>query len=394
MPSLGFQKDNLTVIDEYFYNFLHDDDMLLMVCDDGKIAFTYPFDTVLSDDEEVVSAEWDGNNWWTLQRNSILSDSLIIRRWSLDNYICKEAQTINLNADVSHKYDSYAFSVEHYHATITGSLHSPGSTTIYIDSGYGSLMSTGMTVTLKNSTGGKENIEIHDAGDGWVELADPTTYGYVSNDTIEWYTNIWLLNNYSGIDDSTGALYKINAYLGSYVTHYAGGAYKDIKCCTFCNITLPDIGYVNTFIYLKYRNLLFVDVTGTSSLPYYGSMVLDWSDTDPIVDMAIENDNMYFLYNTDYTLATLTSYIHSIALAASPAIIPANEVSTTTISAVVKDQFNAPVAGRLVTFSEDDDKGELLGTNPANTDIDGRATIIYRSGDAARNVTITVAVDQ
>jgi hypothetical protein len=123
-------------------------------------------------------------------------------------------------------------------------------------------------------------------------------------------------------------------------------------------------------------------------------MVLDFSETLSFVDMAIANDNVYFLFDTQYTLATLTPFINSIGLSASPAIIPANTVSTSTITAILKDKFNAPVSGKLVTFTDDDNVGLLLGSNPTNTDINGRATIVYRSGDTARNVKITATADQ
>lgn len=387
-------SNNLTVIDEYFYSFKHTEDLLIMVCDDGKVAFTYPFDTILADNEPITSAEWDGNNWWTLQKNMVVADSVIIRRWAIDNFICKLQQEIFLNASASHKYSSTAFSVANYEITVTGTLHLPGATTIYVESGYGDLIDSGMTVTLENTTGGKETLPVHDAGDGWIILADPIENGYVFGDKVSWYTDIWLLNDYSGTSSSTGALYKINAYLGSYVSHYESGAYKDIDCCTFSKVYLPDVGTVYSFIYLKYRNLLFVDITGTGyELPYYGSMVLDFPDTS-FVDMAIANDNIYFLFDTQYTLATLTPFINSIGLSASPAIIPANTVSTSTITAILKDQFNSPVSGKLVTFTDDDNVGSLLGSNPANTDINGRATIVYRSGNTARNVKITATADQ
>jgi len=228
--SIGFTKPNMTVIEEYFYNFHDAEDMLIQKTSDGTVAFTYPFDTVIS--ESIRGAEWDGVNWWTLEDSS-LDDSIVIRRWQIDNYICKLQQTININAGGGHKYDVDCFTVEHYHTTITGSVHSPGSTTIYMDAGYDSKVSSGMNVTLKNTNGDQETISVFDAGAGFIELQDPTTYTYTDGDSCEWYSNIWLLNNFDGIDDTSGALYKLNAYLGSYINHYAGGAYKDIKCMTF-----------------------------------------------------------------------------------------------------------------------------------------------------------------
>ena len=93
--ALGFSKPNMTVIEEYFYNFNDTEDMLVQKTSDGTVAFTYPFDTVSS--EIIRGAEWDGVNWWTLE-DSAVADSIVIRRWQIDNYICKLQQTININA--------------------------------------------------------------------------------------------------------------------------------------------------------------------------------------------------------------------------------------------------------------------------------------------------------
>lgn len=391
--ALGFSKPNMTVIEEYFYNFDDTEDMLVQKTSDGTVAFTYPFDTVNS--EVIRGAEWDGVNWWTLEDSSV-ADSIVIRRWQIDNYICKLQQTININAGGGHLYDVDCFTVEHYHTTITGSVHSPGSTTITMDAGYGDKVGSGMNVTLKNTNGDQETISVFDADDGSIELQDPTVYTYTNGDTCEWYSNIWLLNNYDGIDDISGALYKFNAYLGSYINHYAGGAYKDITCMTFSAIDLPTVGEVNSLIYIKYKNMLFVDISGIGvELDYYGSMVVE-EDGGTITDLAMENDNLYMLQGGSYKLTTFHSFVTSIALLASPAIIAANGVSASTITAVVKDQFGAPVVGRLVDFEVPIGPGigEITGGTPKNTDSDGRATTVYTAGDDAATVTVTATVSQ
>lgn len=389
---LAFAKPNMTVIDEYFYNFHEVEDMLIQKTSDGTVAFTYPFDTVL--DETMYSSEYDGVNWWTLE-DSTVADSLVIRRWQIQNYICVLQQTININAGGGHLYDSNCFTVEHYHTTLSGSVRPPGSTTIYMDSGHGSKVGSGMSVTLKSTNGDQETIAVFDAGDGYIQLQDPTTYTFSSGDSCEWYSNIWLLNNYDGIDATSGSLYKFNAYLGSYINHYPGGAYKDVTCMTFDRLDLPVQGEVDTLIYIKYRNMLFVDITGTVSLDYYGSMVIE-EDGGTLSDIAVANDNFYMLSSTDYVLATLHSFVTSIALLASPAIIAANNTSTSDIFAVVKDQYGAPVVGRLVAFEVPTGVGYgfITGGTPKNTDSEGRAATVYTAGDGALTVTVTATVSQ
>jgi len=164
----------------------------------------------------------------------------------------------------------------------------------------------------------------------------------------------------------------------------------------FCYIELPVQGAVDTLIYVKYKNMLFVDISGTGTeLDYYGSMVIE-QDGGSLTDMAIENDNLYMLLAGDYTLTTLHSFVTSIALLASPAIIAANNVSDSTITAVVKDQFGAPVVGRLVSFEVPTGAGygSITGGTPKNTDSDGRATTVYTAGNDALTVTVTATVSQ
>jgi hypothetical protein len=80
-------------------------------------------------------------------------------------------------------------------------------------------------------------------------------------------------------------------------------------------------------------------------------------------------------------------------LRANPAILPANLQNQSTITAIVKDQFNFPIEGKTVYFTEDDPAG---GINPAEvgTDSDGIATTKYTAGNAAREVKITATARQ
>lgn len=400
MANIRFRKPTMTNVEGYFFMFDEDTDMLLEITADGTTAFSYPLDTVL--EEPILSTEHDGVNFWTLEAGA--ADSMVVKRWALDNYVCKLQTTINLNVDASHKYDSEAFSVEHYHTTVTGT-YSVGTSYLGIETGYGDWVDTGMNVTIgPNTAGESETRSVFAAGDGWITLADPLDYTYTSGDSVQFYNNVWLFNNYNGLVDTTGALYKINAYTGSYITKYAGGAYKDITAATFYNVdSFTAYGAIDTLAYVKTSNMLFVNVhTIGASLDYYGSMAMDnitagGASVSTIYDVAMDDQNVYRLeldssYN--YELSTLNSLVASIALEADPAIITANQVSTSSITAHVKDQFFQPVVGRLVTFGEDDDSGIISGANPVNTNSEGNAVTVYRSGDTAREVEITATVDQ
>lgn len=410
MPTnINFKRQHLIVKDGYFFIFDDDTDMLFQKTDDGHTAFSYPLDTLLSN--PILSAEWDGVFFWTMEEGA--TNSMVIRRWFIENYICKQKQIINLNEVAGHKYSADTFTIEHYHTTLSGAA-SAGTSTLYVDD-YADLATTGMYATVgPNSSGNTETITVHDNGVGYIELTDNLEYSYAIDDEVNFYKNIWLFNNFDGEDSSNGALYKINAYTGSYITKYPGAAYKDVKSSTFANIdSFTEYGAKDMLVYVKASNLLFIDISGAGvSLPYYGSMIMDNISSDeitilPVYDLSIYQKNIYRLqlaatifgsteqwstYN--YQSATLNSFVSSIAVDAYPNVIAANGVSSSTITAKVKDQFGQPVAGRLVYFSDDDDIGSISGGTPINTDSQGNAVTAYTAGTSAREVKIIATVEQ
>lgn len=402
--NIRFTKLNMTAVDGYFFMFDEVLDVLFEITSDGTTAFSYPLDTALS--KSIISLEHDGVNFWSMERGTDITTDVIIKRWKLENYICKLKQTVNYIGTGTHKYDSNAFTVEHYHTTVTGAVPA-GSYTVGMQTGFHEKLLSGMTVTLgPNEDGYSETIAVAGSADGEVVLQDQTEYAYLDTDKLQFYTDIWMFNNYDGVA-STGALYDFNAYSGSYKTSYPGAVYSNINSATFYEVDSFSIehGIVNSLMYVKASNILFVDVNPVSNrLVYYGSMAMDniaagGASVYTIHDLAVEDQNIYRLQVIDsgnnYSLSTLDSIVASVALEASPAILPANEISSTTITAVVKDQFFQPVAGRLVTFQEDEDSTGYLGTpNPVNTNAEGVATIYFRAGNKAAEVTITAIVDQ
>jgi len=252
-------------------------------------------------------------------------------------------------------------------------------------------------------------------------------------DPASFYRDIWVFNNYDGTDGGSGALYKLNSLTGGIKTWYPGGEYKNIEACTFYAVPNyifdrawqlteppppPATGDAynwpkfNSIAYVRTTNLIFLNPDNFTES--YGSMTMDnifqdQSSTLPIFDLTMEGVNVYRLQthatyygttyefaggNFSYQLSTLEPFITSISLRANPAILPANQTNTSEITAIVKDQFNLPIARKEVTFTEDDFVGEITGTNPANTDDDGVAVTRYQAGNTAREVKITATAQQ
>ncbi len=404
--NLKFRKPHMTIVDGYFYMFDDDTDMLLAKADDGTTAFSYPFDTLMS--ETVLSAEHDGVNFWSLEPGA--ANSMVIRRTRLENYICTLKQTVSLSSP-SHHFNSEAFTVEHYHCTISGA-YSPGATSITINGEMPGQLSGGMDITLQNDTY-LETITVQNVVANVITLTDPIINSYVDSDELLFYNYIWLFNNADGTDDSKGALYKINAYSGSVVQKVESGAYRGINACTFGEVDhFSSFGIVDSLMFVKASNLLFIDIS-SFPLSYYGSMAMDTIQSDDVTiievyDISMKERNLYRLqlkatyygstsswstYN--YQPATFNPMVASISLEASPNVIAANQISSSDLIARVKDQFGQAIVARLVYFTEDDPDGEITsGGGGTNTDSKGEAAAVYRSGISARLVKITATVDQ
>lgn len=626
--NIKIRKPNVTVKDGYYYTFDDDQDALLQKTDDGNTAFSYPCDNIL--EEEITSLEFDGVYFWSLEQKEAVSPAawvqyVYIKKWKIDNYVCKLQDTLTLTSDASHKYRTEGFSVEHYHTSLSTTI-SGGETTIYLDKYYNQplVISDAILHLGPNSSGEEEDVIVDVPVLGGVTLTAPVQYLYDAGDLVNFYKNIFLLNNFNGADAATGALYKFNNAL-DYVTKYPGGAYKDVKSATFSTIdSFTELGEVDTLLYTKGTNTLFVNVeaetrtyydadtvddsfTGSNDdppnstrweitdgtptiqsnqlelnpadtqvervtskyflpgnfdvyvtgildtynttfsgsgffmnaltlefpneanrfctisraystefssgtelyhnfsstartatddiiditsatisgteeiideyglrlkrvgsdvffyyrtvisgvtgvwnplgnqtmydtdaqltvethnflgsgsityndnltftsgqiaytstateLPYYGSMVMDNVEDDEytidvVYDMSIDQNNMYRLHSKSgtysYALSPLESFVTSISLSASPAVIAANGVSTSNIKAVVLDQFLQPITFRRVTFLEDGD-GSITGGTQINTDSEGQSTTVYKAGTAAQDVQFTAIVEQ
>lgn len=452
--NITLRKQNVTMVDGYFYMLDQDQDAMIVKTDDGTQAYSYPLDTTISN--QVVSLEHDGRNFWSLENPG--GDTIKIKRWNFENYVLKLRDDFNLVPTGSHKYNSNAMAIEHYHLRFkSNAIVGSNVLSMYVPKTFQSdldliaKLQSGMIISLgPNINGQTEDISVNSvtvqatgqetvynvnlnsstvyAYSGPTEVGPEYDYNERYGDPASFYNNIWVFNNWDGVSSADGALYKLNAYTGSYQTRYAGGEYKNVNACTFYAVPnyifnrdwqdtpLADDAFnwpkFNSIAYVRTTNLIFLNPNNFSAS--YSSMTMDNLQSNqatviPIYDITMEGVNVYRLqleatyYGTTYTftggnysyqLSTLEPFITSISLRANPAILPANLTNTSEITAIVKDQFNLPIGAKPVYFTEDDALGELIGPNPANTDSDGVAKTTYRAGNTAREVKITATAQQ
>jgi hypothetical protein len=402
--NIKLRKQNVAVVDGYFYMMDDDVDALIVKTDDGTQAFSYPLSNTITN--TITSLEHDGRNFWSLETSA--TNEVTIRRWYVNNYVCKLRNTFTLSPGGSHNYVSGAMTVEHYHRTFTGD-EAAGQSILSMDS---TNMANGETLTLgPNSSGQVEEVVVNTTAAGSVTIYGSTTYAYSTGDPVSFYKDIWLFNDYDGTTAAAGALYKIDGYTGAYTTHSGGGEFYNIDACTFYDMSYVDASWDNAICYVRGTNMIFLNPQDLND--NFGSMVMDnlhenLSDTLLIYDVAIEGANVYRLqrqatyYGTtttfadstyNYQLSTLDAFITSISLRAAPAILPANGVNEADITAVVKDQFNQPIVSKLVDFTDDDANGYITAPS-VNTDGQGVAETKYHAGTTAREVKITATAQQ
>lgn len=411
--NVRIRKGNFTIVNGYYWTIDEDTDSLIVKTDDGTFAFSYPLDTTIS--QTVKCMEYDGRNIWTLRATA--TNQVTIDRWYINNYVCTLRGSFTFVPNASHNFSVDTFAVEHYHVKFS-SNESAGQSILSISDG--SKMASGYTIVLgPNSLGQFEERTVSSATPDSVQINGSTTYSYNEGDPITFYRRLWLFNNYNGVDNSTGALYEVDAYTGAVINKTPGGAFKDILASTFYGIprhvfdktvgtSVTEPRY-NSICYIKGSNLIFLDPSNVTNS--FSSMLMDNIESTqttiiPIYDLTIEGTNVYRLqmkatyygvttswstYN--YQLSSLNSFITSISLRADPAILPANGANPSTITAIVKDQFNLPVQARQVFFTDDDTVGQITAS-PVNTDSNGVATTTYIAGTTAREVRVTATAQQ
>ena len=453
--NITLRKRNMTMVNGYFYMVDHDQDALIVKTDDGTQAYSYPLDTALGN--QIVSLEHDGRNFWMLENptgDTIYISRWNIENYVLQqrNYF-----TFN-NGGGSYYWDSNAFTVEHYHLRFYTDASAPTDTiqvyvpkTLQADLDITAKLLPGMIVSLKNDAGQVEDKTVDTVS---VSVAGPTntiyevvfttdiSYDYEGptnpssddyqekyGDEASFYCKLWIFNNRNGTSTAAGSLYSADAYTAmTSISGNPGGEYQSVQACTFYDVpnyifdrawqltplTSDSTNWpkFNSIAYARTTNLIFLNPDDFSSS--YGSMTMDNLESDQatiitIYDLTIEGANVYRLqskatyYGTTYTftggyysyqLSTLEPFITSISLRANPAILPANGVNVSTITAIVKDQFDLPIVGKNVYFTEDDSVGSISGGTPKVTDADGVAVTAYTAGTSAREVKITATAEQ
>jgi len=442
---------NFTTDGDYFYS-LHESSQTLQVkSDDGTTAFNYPCDTAITN--TVNSLERDGVYFWSLEDKT--GGGLIIRKWAIDSFLLKQQTAYTLTDGGGHTYSSSDMAIEHYELSVGDNNNGSGGYTYGLSEvkiSDTSMLSPGDVLTfvkrrtltqnrysssyietaVVDSVASSTNVVLTGAmsgdpySDGKGFRGPSATFSGddpAPPDLVYVTKYIWLINDNAPNNPGTGALYKISASNGSNIVQYSGTQYNSIKGASFYtkystsgthpykyNTTIDsDQQYL---LFVKGSSLLFYNV---DSLNVDKSLALDNVKSDlvsvwDVHDIAIagyepyvslyrlqlgttygspESDENWSVYSYEKTL--LARVVHSISVVASPTILPADGSSSSDLTAVVRDQYNNPVASKTVNWS--DDSGESrVSPSSSLTDAFGRASATYTAGSTEDDVKITAAV--
>lgn len=265
-------QPNFATDGAFYYSISKDSGVLQVKVDDGTVAFSYALDT--SPVSEVTELEWDGVFFWSLENHmssdaTPVTDGFIIRKWAIDDFICKQITKFDFIDDATHTYRATSMAVESYNSSV-GLGNNDGSGNGYTGVNLQkdiflydtSRMSVGDIVyfvkrdTPAQNRYGSTNIEqlivnsvisstkvsfgTNTVGDpygdsrGWRGAeANPSASEPLPPDEVRWTKYLWVFNEYSTGPSSVPGLYKINAYTGAIVSQDSGSQYGSIGASTF-----------------------------------------------------------------------------------------------------------------------------------------------------------------
>ncbi len=130
---------------------------------------------------------------------------------------------------------------------------------------------------------------------------------------------------------------------------------------------------------------LLSPLTATTNAAGEAHNILQAGTTDGQVTVQAQADTI----TASVTITLYNPQVDTVTLNATPASVVANGVTTSSITALVRDQFGAPMGDETVTFSFDgDDLGCTLIPQSDTTDNDGRAQSVMTAGSTPGQVHI------
>lgn len=359
----------------------------------GVLYKEWPTDAVFTD---VVSLEFDGFYWWTLERQF---DGFIVRMWTKQsNIFAKVLRTFSYSGV---GYYTSALSVEGYNSELT-LLVPAGSSSAEVEDG--TLFRAGDEVMFGPSTvagyvGEYDSVVITGVVGDTLFFSPATTSSYSVADVLYSTRAFWVFTD--GTPSSSPSLNKYSARTGQALASSSGDEFGGVTAATFYGGYLlfykgVDIYWYNPNSIVLYKAmgvdnraadrstvLPIYDLFGYDSVIYRLQRQTTYTASD------IWYDAVWSTYNT--VGSNVVPEVFMVSLTVEPRSLHAISLPVVTTASAnvlceVYDQYFIPVVGRTVDFTTD--AGTLIPTQ-AVTDTNGSCHIVYLGDSQIKLVKIT-----
>jgi len=386
------------------------DTMLIKTYPGGTLVSTVPLDTSLLN--EVLELSYDGYYFWTLSRlGSGVGIGIVINKWFLNNTtLVKQtglANEINL-INGSTIYASEAFCVQRYETNLT-TFASVGVTQVTLASAL--FLELGDSIYFGPSTaaaGERTERTITGISGNTVFFTVPLTIQFNNLDKVIYRKNIWVFNNSSGTDITSGSLIQINSYTGNILTSYSSSSWRNV---TAANIASGNLAFVRGSQLLTYRpfgvnagyqssSMLLNIKNDNNTIIKVFSLEIDSTTIHKLQKESHIFNNTTFVYddevgaNANYHVDTeiIASKVQNITFIRDRSTFLGGS-SQSDFTVIVTDQYDLPILGRSISITEDDSSGSIPGGfNSFTTNALGRGITRYNSGAAPTNRPVLITV--
>ena len=393
--------------------------------DSGATTGSYTFNPRITLGQSIYGLEYIGARgkaqysddmvFFTMESNT--SSTCTITKWKMDTTLTELVKDYSFTktSDTVNKFACRHFAIDRYFRSF-GATTTTGTGFITIDT------VEPVTSGTKLYLGPSNNVNNYDVVEEvTVTAVSGTTvyisssggtapiYYYNSGDDITVEGNTYLFSNTGqNGDTSKGTLYVLDTKDGTILRKHDSGIYKDIMCAGW-----PQ-PYPYSMAFIKNNDTLYVDIDNFQLTRAHriNTALSNKTDYETVYDLEYDQSSIYRLQrgaiyrddggniareswtNYNFQLDAVARYTDTLAMYAS--VYTLRSQQTTTVYALVRDQFGIGVQGKTVTFDRisGDSNGEWGNVNrQAVTDINGIASITYTSAWYDKNLFIPAKED-
>lgn len=383
-----------------FYTIDHEDNKLIKKTSSGTLVSSNFLDTDIS---KVYSLEYDGVNFWTLEKTGTIG--FTIRRLELgSDSLVRTTLIRSYTSDAINSYDVYSMALEWYSDSLDNVLTS-GATSFDVNDG--SVIRAGDIITIGPSTatgfeGNTDTMNVTSVVGSTVTVSPAISTNFSPNDPLFFTRNVFVFSDTAPANPNSGAVYKFNVHTGGLLSSNSSNLFFNVRAATF---------FKDYVMFLRGSEIIWYNPISQKIFKTQAVDNLNESRTDYITtyDLTGYSDTIYRLedkrvyldsgsYTTEewdelnYNTSITVPQVYFVIVKATPEILQKSVSGYTPeseIFAQVLDQFKTPVFGKTVDFSV---STGLVSPAQDTTDANGVARTTYTGTSSPGEVEITASV--